>query len=146
MDRVSPNDRSRRGPQPPSFAGDERFEVRSTLGRGTSSVVYQALDRQRGIEVALKVLGVQGSASMLAFKREFRSMADVAHPNLVKLYELHATGDGLMFSMELVDGTEFLDYVRRPVGAVSPWTLGHRPPPVPERDTVAEWSGPAPPL
>ena len=67
----------RRPSIPPSFDGDERFEIRSALGRGTSSVVYRAFDRQRGAEVALKVLSVQGSAEMLAFKREFRSMADV---------------------------------------------------------------------
>ncbi|MEM9452952.1 MAG: AAA family ATPase [Myxococcota bacterium] len=133
-------------PQLPSFDGDDRFEIRSTLGRGMSSVVYRALDRQRGAELALKVLGVQGSASMLAFKREFRSMADVSHPNLVKLYELHATGNELMFTMELVDGNDFLGYVRRPVGAATSWESGSTRPPAPERDTVAEWSsGLAPP-
>ncbi|MEX1363178.1 MAG: BREX system ATP-binding domain-containing protein [Nannocystaceae bacterium] len=131
-------------PGAPSFDGDDRFEIRSTLGRGTSSVVYRAFDRQRGAEVALKVLGVQGSAGMLAFKREFRSMADVAHPNLVKLYELYAAGDDLMFTMELVDGSDFLGYVRRPVGAAPRWTSGTARPPAPERDTMPEWSGAAP--
>ena len=130
--------------QPPSFDGDERFEIRSTLGRGTSSVVYRALDRQRGVELALKVLNVQGSAGMLAFKREFRSMADLAHPNLVKLYELHAAGEDLMFTMELVDGNDFLGYVRRPVGAIPTWESDMPRPPVADRDTVAEWSGDAP--
>lgn len=147
VDRVSPNGASQGmgGPPLPSFEGDDRFEILSTLGRGTSSVVYRALDRQRGADVALKVLGVQGSASMLAFKREFRSMADVSHPNLVKLYELYAVGDELMFTMELVDGNDFLGYVRRPVG-VGTWQAGSIRPPAPERDTVVEWmSGSAPP-
>ncbi len=118
--------------------------MRSTLGRGTSSVVYRAFDRQHGGEVALKVLSAQAPAGLLAFKREFRSMADVSHPNLVKLYELHAVGEGLMFTMELVDGTDFLGYVRRPVGASPVWEDGEARPPAPERDTVAEWAGPAP--
>ncbi|MCA9651176.1 MAG: serine/threonine-protein kinase PknK, partial [Myxococcales bacterium] len=148
MSPAPPHGRSastgRRPSIPPSFDGDERFEIRSALGRGTSSVVYRAFDRQRGAEVALKVLSVQGSAEMLAFKREFRSMADVAHPNLVKLYELYATGDKLMFTMELVDGSDFLGYVRRPVGAGPSWTAGTPRPPAAERDTVAEWTGPAP--
>ncbi len=148
MEPASPDEASARDrgldPRPPSFEGDDRFEIRSTLGRGTSSVVYRSLDHQRGAEVALKVLSVQGAAGMLAFKREFRSMADVAHPNLVKLYELHAAGDGLMFTMELVDGTDFLGYVRRPVGATPNWEAGRPRPSAPERDTIAEWAGPAP--
>jgi serine/threonine protein kinase/predicted ATPase len=128
---------------PPGF-DHERFEIRSTLGRGTSSVVYRTLDRQRGAEIALKVLSVHGSASMLAFKREFRSMADLVHPNLVKLYELHAAGAELMFTMELVDGNDFLGFVRRPVGAAPAWVVGAPREALPERATVAEWSGPAP--
>jgi len=131
-------------PDLPSFEGDDRFEIQSTLGRGTSSVVYRTFDRQRGAEVALKVLGLRGSASMLAFKREFRSMADVAHPNLVKLYEMHAAGDELMFTMELVDGSDFLGFVRRPEGAGPDWEVGSPRPPAADRDTIAEWSGPAP--
>jgi eukaryotic-like serine/threonine-protein kinase len=128
---------------PPGFDHD-RFEIRSTLGRGTSSVVYRTFDRQRGAEVALKVLSVQGSASMLAFKREFRSMADLVHPNLVKLYELHAAGEELMFTMELVDGSDFLGHVRRPLGAMPSWAEGVPRAAAPERATVAEWSGAAP--
>ncbi len=143
-DGASARDRGSMSPRPPSFEGDDRFEIRSTLGRGTSSVVYRALDHQRGTEVALKVLSGHGSAGMLAFKREFRSMADVAHPNLVKLYELHAAGDGLMFTMELVDGNDFLGYVRRPVGATPRWEASRPRPAAPERDTIAEWTGPAP--
>ena len=40
----------------PSGFDHERFEIRSALGRGTSSTVYRTFDRQRGAEVALKVL------------------------------------------------------------------------------------------
>lgn len=146
MDPASPDGAELRGSVPllPEGFDRDRFEIRSTLGRGTSSVVYRTFDRQRGAEVALKVLSVQGPASMLAFKREFRSMADLAHPNLVKLYELHAAGAELMFTMELVDGTDFLGYVRRPVGAVPTWEADAPRPAAPERATVAEWSGPAP--
>lgn len=130
--------------EPPNFEGDDRFEIRSTLGRGTSSVVYRAFDRQQTSEVALKVLSLPDAAGMLAFKREFRSMADLAHPNLVKLYELHRAGEGLMFTMELVDGNDFLGFVRRPTGAAPVWDGGTPRPDVGERDTVAEWRDGAP--
>jgi len=146
VDPAAPDGSSNRAgtPELPPGFDHERFEIRSALGRGTSSTVYRTFDRQRGAEVALKVLSLQGSASMLAFKREFRSMADLVHPNLVKLYELHAAGEELMFTMELVDGNDFLGYVRRPAGATPSWdTEAPRAAP-PERATVAEWTGPAP--
>ena len=46
-------------------------------------------------------------------KREFRTLADVHHSNLLKLHDLVAAGDQWMFSMELVDGVDFLRFLAR---------------------------------
>lgn len=42
--------------------------------------------------VALKSLAHFSPSALYAFKREFRALADVEHPNLVHLYDLVATG------------------------------------------------------
>src|SRR5262245_41409324 len=74
-------------------------------------VVYQALDRERGGPVALKTLKRLGAQALYLFKNEFRALADLAHPNLVQLYELFCE-DGLwFFTMELVPGQGLLSYV-----------------------------------
>jgi serine/threonine protein kinase len=91
---------------------EERFEIRGKLGAGGTGVVYRAVDRQRGSEVALKMLRQVTGRDLYRFKREFRGLADVLHPNLVVLHELYTVGSEWFISMELVDGVSFIDWVR----------------------------------
>jgi len=91
---------------------DARFEVRRVLGEGGMGVVYCAFDHRLGRNVALKTLRHPSGRNLYRFKREFRSLADIVHPNLAVLHELHTDGAEWYFTMELVEGVPFIAWVR----------------------------------
>jgi hypothetical protein len=104
---------------PREFEDTARFQVLRRLGSGGMGVVYAALDRERGVEVALKTLRLTGPESVLRLKNEFRSLLDIEHPNLVGLGELFFEAEQWFFTMDLIEGRDFLEYVEKGVGTRS---------------------------
>ncbi len=84
-----------------------RFEERRALGAGGMGIVHLVWDRERRMEVARKTLQSAEPANLARLKREFRSLAEIAHPNLVGLYELFADESGCYFTMEAITGVRF---------------------------------------
>jgi hypothetical protein len=95
-----------------AFVGTERFSILRELGAGGMGTVYAALDRERGVTVALKTLREISPDGLFRFKREFREFRDLHHPNLVSLHELHCDAGVWFFTMDLVEGVDFLTWVR----------------------------------
>ena len=89
-----------------------RFTIQRRIGAGGMGIVYEAFDRERGHVVALKKLLGTDATAIYRLKSEFRALADVVHPNLVRLYELIGEGDEWFFTMELVDGVDFRHSIR----------------------------------
>ena len=91
---------------------NRRFIVERRLGAGSFGIVYEVYDKQRELKVALKRLRRFDASTVYHFKQEFRSLADVTHPNLLGLHELFSIDDQWYFTMDLVEGVDFLEYVR----------------------------------
>src|SRR2546423_1232587 len=95
-----------------TFAGTQRFQVQRLIGRGATGEVYEALDRQHQTRVALKLLTALSPRALLRFKNDFRSLRDIDHPNVVSFGELLEEAGRFFFTMEFIEGVDFLAYVR----------------------------------
>ena len=74
--------------------------------------VFEALDHERDVRVALKTLPRLSALALYRFKQEFRLLSGIAHPNLISLHELINTGDQWFLTMELIDeGKDFVRFV-----------------------------------
>src|SRR5262245_12545378 len=90
-----------------------RYELLEEAGRGAMGVVYRALDRESGHLVALKALHSTDPDDLYRLKNEFRALAGVVHPHLIRLYEMSVEGDHGFFTMELLEGARsVLEHVR----------------------------------
>jgi serine/threonine protein kinase len=90
----------------------DRFLLRRRLGEGGFGVVYEADDLRDGGRVALKLLRRAEPRWLYSFKREFRALQGLSHPNLVALDELFGDSDRWFFTMELVNGIDFITHAR----------------------------------
>ncbi len=111
----------------PLSAAPQRYQIRQELGRGFSSIVYEAQDTVRVRTVALKVLTLGQALSderrqdmAERFLREARAISALSHPNIVSIYEVGQAGDGRHFiAMELLAGESLRARLDReaPLGA-----------------------------
>lgn len=69
---------------------DHRYHVEAILGRGGMGSVYQATDLVEGRSVALKLLhhyfDMEADIALSRFHREFRVLARLDHPHIVRAY------------------------------------------------------------
>ncbi|HEY7955882.1 MAG TPA: protein kinase [Polyangia bacterium] len=96
---------------PRAVAADPRYRVLTEIGRGGMGVVYDAIDRETGERVAIKVLSSRKDG-LLRFKNEFRLASRLTHPNLVALYDLVLADEAAYFVMEHAPGVDLRRYVR----------------------------------
>src|SRR5688572_15957016 len=102
---------------PPTFpaaTATDRFQILAHLGEGGMGVVYEALDREQNVRVALKRVRARTPALLSRFKREFRVVQDLRlrHPGLVSLRELFEDDAGPFFTMDLIEGVDLIGWVR----------------------------------
>ena len=92
------------------------YRITAKLGQGGMGEVYRAMDTKLGREVAIKVLP-QGFAkdkeSLARFEREAKTLATLNHPHIAGIYGLEQVGDSKALALELVEGEDLSERLRR---------------------------------
>ena len=84
------------------------YEILNEIGRGGMGVIYRARQRHSQRIVAVKrVLSYQADSheTLVRFRREAEAAASLDHPNILPIYEVSQSEDGLpFFSMKFATG------------------------------------------
>jgi len=99
------------------------------IARGGMGVVAEARDERLGRSVAMKVMLGRGTSELerRRFLQEARVLAQLAHPNIVPVYDLGADAQGrLFYTMKLVQGVTLHEVVGK-LKAGDPETLAKFP-------------------
>ncbi len=97
-----------------------RLRILRKLGEGGMGEIHEAVNVDNQARLAVKTLRRISADGLQRFKTEFRSLQDLEHPNLIRLGELFEEDGHWHFTMELVEGQNFVHYVRVPVDAAAP--------------------------
>src|SRR5262245_15513157 len=90
-----------------------RYDVIRELGRGGTGAVYEVSDPATGARLALKRL--EGGDAVSRFRREFNTLAHLAHPRVVTVHEYGEADGRPYYTMELLDGRDLRELACAPV-------------------------------
>ncbi len=91
-----------------------RYQLQEILGQGGMAIVYKAWDERLRVERAIKILSprvARRQSLRKRFENEARTMARLAHPNIVSVTDVVKEGDRFFMVMELVTGGTLWDWV-----------------------------------
>lgn len=106
----------------------ERFILDKMLGKGGMGAVFRALDLRKKEAgdtkpyVALKLLGEDfkhHSQALVTLQREARKTQELAHPNIVTVYDFDRDGDLIYLTMEELKGESLDQVVSNPANILS---------------------------
>src|SRR5438270_692482 len=86
-----------------------RYEIIAMLGLGGMGAVYKAYDRDIEKTIALKVIRPDLASNpelLQRFKQELLLARQIAHKNVVRIFDVHESGGIKFITMEYIDGRD----------------------------------------
>ena len=107
---------------------NSRFEILERIGTGGMSIVYRAMDKHRKQEVALKCISPALLQDLLAvdnFIHEVKIASRLAHPGIVKVFDVHLFQGVYFLEMELLEGTNLRNWIKQKKADNAALTVDH---------------------
>jgi len=97
---------------------EAQFELLDELGRGGTSTVYRAKERETGDIMAVKIIIADDEdADHMRLRERFieeaRVHARLQHPNTISVYAYDGHGNTFFIAMEYVDATPLIDIIEK---------------------------------
>jgi predicted Ser/Thr protein kinase len=117
----------------PGCVINNRFVLEAEIGKGGMGVVFAAVDRRKqeacdpNPHVALKVLSAdfqRHPQAFMALQREARKAQNLAHPNVVTVFDFDRDGDVVYMTMELLKGRSLEKIVKEARDVSVPAAVG----------------------
>lgn len=87
-----------------------RYRIEEVIGRGGMATVYRVLDQPTGRQCALKrgsaADGRKAQRRGALLEREYHTLAQLAHPRIIEVYEYGVDAQGPFYTMELLAGND----------------------------------------
>ena len=100
----------------------DRYVIQKFIGRGGMAEVYRVWDRQRSVNLAMKLLHEDLAIDKVfirRFKREAQTLARLQHPNIVRFYGIEQSGPNAFMLLEYIDGLSLKRLIFNQDGPVS---------------------------
>jgi serine/threonine-protein kinase len=110
-----------------TFAG--RYRIDELLGEGGSATVFKCTDLELNESVAIKLFKPTAPADaenqVARFKLELSLSRQLAHPNIIRLFDLGQSSGWRYLTLELLQGADLMTVIER-VGGPLPLDVGLR--------------------
>ncbi|KAI8059912.1 kinase-like domain-containing protein [Gilbertella persicaria] len=95
-------------------APNERYvRLNTLLGKGAYKVVYKAIDREEGYEVAWNTMQAMQSPNNKDLEHEIQILKSVRHPNIIAFHDAWYGDNEFVFITELMTSGTLREYIRK---------------------------------
>jgi len=94
----------------------DTYDVCERIGKGSFSVVYRAVHRNKKEQVALKVVRTFDEEIVALAKAEFSLLQGIQHPNIVSAIDCAVFVDSVVLTLGYFDGVQLGSAVRQATG------------------------------
>jgi tetratricopeptide (TPR) repeat protein len=114
VSRKGPNDAPPLTELPVETLVAGRYKIEEEVGRGGMGIVYRAIDLELDETVAIKLFSnrLDEEGLLHRFKQELTLCRQLAHPNIVRLYDIGAHAGRKFITMELLQGSSLREVLK----------------------------------